>query len=259
MKRFLILMYHSIDLPRGDKDARYACPPRLFDRHMRLLRARGYMPVSLDDISSHLRLGHTIPDHAVAVTLDDGFRDNHDHALPILLEHQVPATIFLATGQVGGSNSWMQARDYPIREMLSWSQIRAMTDAGVSFGGHTVTHPRLIDLDPQTALREIADSKQAIEDHTGCAVRHFAYPYGLLNPQVRDLVERAGFETACTTRAGFNRPDIDHFLLRRIEVYGQDRAWQVAQKLRFGANESSPLQPLRYYWKRVRQRLLDID
>ena len=259
MKRFLILMYHAIDLPRGEREERYACPPTLFAQHMRLLRARGYTPVSLDDIAAYLRLEGEIPDHAVAVTLDDGFQDNFDHALPVLLEHQIPATIFLATGMIGGNNSWMQARDFPSRAMLSWSQIREMSDAGISFGGHTVTHPRLPDLASPQAIREISDSKNTIEDITGCPVKHFAYPYGLLNPQVRDLVEHAGFETACTTRPGFNRPDIDHFLLRRIEVYGQNRAWQLAQKLRFGTNEASPLGPLRYYWKRARQRLFDID
>jgi len=259
MKRFLILMYHAIDLPRGEREARYACPPTLFAQHMRLLRARGYTPVSLDDIAAYLRLEGEIPDHAVAVTLDDGFLDNFDHALPVLLEHQIPATIFLATGMIGGSNSWMQARDFPSRAMLSWSHVREMSDAGISFGGHTVTHPRLPDLASPQAIREISDSKNTIEDITGCPVRHFAYPYGLLNSQVRDMVESAGFESACTTRPGFNRPDIDRFLLRRIEVYGRNRAWELAQKLRFGTNDSSPLQPLIYYWKRMRQRLFNLD
>ena len=86
-------------------------------------------------------------------------------------------------------------------------------------------------------------------------MEHFAYPYGLENARVRDAVRTAGYSSACSIRSGFNRPDVDPFLLRRIDIYGQDSLWRFRQKLRFGTNDISPWFPFTYYASRVAARL----
>jgi len=65
----------------------------------------------------------------------------------------------------------------------------------------------------------------------GRPVEFFAYPYGLFDANVREMVANAGYGAACSTRSGFNRPGEDVFLLRRIDVFGTDRLWQFRQKL----------------------------
>jgi hypothetical protein len=89
----------------------------------------------------------------------------------------------------------------------------------------------------------------------GKEVAHFAYPYGLFNAEVREMVVRAGYRSACSTRAGFNRPGEDAFLLRRIDIAGTDKLWQFRQKLHHGSNQAARLQPLYYYAGRVAARL----
>ncbi len=56
--------------------------------------------LSLQELVAGLR-GGTLPDNAIAVTLDDGYRDNYLHAFPILQRYSIPATIFLATSVIG--------------------------------------------------------------------------------------------------------------------------------------------------------------
>jgi len=254
MSRFLVLMYHMVSEPKEPPDARFACPPALFERHMAYLVRRGFRVVSLEEIYGALTGGLSLPDRSVAVTFDDGYADNYENAWPVLERLGIPATVFLVTGAVGRSNHWMEGRGFSRRRMLSWSQVREMSDRGVSFGSHTASHPRLTELSPMQVEDELVSSRRALEDGLGKPVLSFAYPYGLVNDEVREAVERAGYGLACSTRSGFNRRETDRFLLRRIEVYGTDRVWRLAQKLTFAMNDASPFFPLKYYWNRALAR-----
>jgi peptidoglycan/xylan/chitin deacetylase (PgdA/CDA1 family) len=149
----------------------------------------------------------------------------------------------------------MHARGFPRRALLSAAQLRLLADEGMTIGSHTCSHARLTEVDADAAQAEIADSRRELEDLLGREVAHFAYPYGLFDPSVREMVVRAGYRSACSTRAGFNRPSEDPFLLRRLDIAGTDRPWQFRQKLRHGTHQASRWQPLAYYAGRVAARL----
>ena len=136
------------------------------------------------------------------------------------------------------------------RKMLSWQKIQDMAKQGIHFGSHTVTHPKLTELDDDSVSKELIQSKQIIEDQLGAECRHFAYPYGLLTEKTRELVQQAGFKTACSTRAGFNNAERDPLIMHRIDVYGNDTWWKLQQKITFGMNNASLLYPLKYYYNR---------
>lgn len=243
-----------ISEPLSEDEVKYACSPSLFNQHMASLRRNGFMPVSLDAIEQHLKHQSPLPEKAVAVTLDDGFEDNFTNALPILVKHRVPATVFLATGSIDGYNQWMTHRNFPSRKMLNWQQISSMESEGISFGAHTVNHCKLPELDIESVNYEIMASKKYIEDKLGKSCNHFAYPYGLFTTESRDAVERAGFTLACSTRSGFNTAQRDPYVLHRIEVYGNDPLWKLKQKLTYGINDASLLFPLKYYSSRIATR-----
>ncbi len=94
-----VLMYHRVnDVSDGFLPA---MPVRVFQQHMRLL-ADLYRPISLREMLECLDR-KDIPERAVVVTFDDGYRDNFTHAYPILCQYSIPATIFLATDAIGGT------------------------------------------------------------------------------------------------------------------------------------------------------------
>ena len=103
--------------------------------------------------------------------------------------------------------------------------------------------------------REIVDSKARLEDILSHPVHHFAYPYGLYNDTARALVQQSGYLSACSTRSGFNNNKTDRYELRRIEVFGSDRLWNLKQKLKFGTNDTSWTLPAKYYLRRALSRL----
>lgn len=255
MNRMTILMYHIIDEPRSAREAKYCCTPKRFAQQMRYLRESGRPVVSLDTLADCLEGGKPCPDDAVAVTFDDGFSCTCENALPVLLQHRIPATMFIVSDRIDGTNDWMYRRGFPEREILSKRQLFDLKAAGICLGSHTRTHPRLTNIEADKVLEEVQISKRILEDILAQPVDYFAYPYGLYNEDVRSAVVSAGYRAACSTRSGFNRADVDRFALRRIEVYGSDSLWTFRQKLKFGTNDMSLLFPLRYYGSRIAARL----
>ncbi|HEY3148974.1 MAG TPA: polysaccharide deacetylase family protein, partial [Dongiaceae bacterium] len=96
--RPVILMYHRVaDLPYDPWGL--AVKPARFAAQMAFLKSER-LPLPMDMFVEKLEDG-TLPPHAVAVTFDDGYIDNLTHAKPILDQSGVPATVFLATAQLG--------------------------------------------------------------------------------------------------------------------------------------------------------------
>lgn len=71
--------------------------PEFLEATILQLKASGYRFVRLDDVPALMAESRT-DEPFVAVTLDDGFRNNAEHALPVFERHQVPCTIFVCKG-----------------------------------------------------------------------------------------------------------------------------------------------------------------
>jgi len=255
MSRLIILMYHSIDHPRSHNEAHFCCLPQQFEVQMRHLSESGVPLLSLDQIADCRDNGSPWPQSGVAVTFDDGFTDFYDNALPVLQRYRIPATLFVITQRVGLGNDWMSKRGLPERSLMTWSRLEEVRRAGICLGSHTRTHVWLPECGDKQISDEIRGSKADLEDACGSPVNHFAYPFGKYDERARQAVIDSGYRTACSTRSGFNREDIDPMLLRRIEVYGSDSIGQFRRKLRFGTNNRPWYFPATYYLKRARQKL----
>lgn len=98
-RRFLVLCYHRVN---DDAHPFFAgTPVALFRRQMETLR-RYFTVLSLEDLAA--RAGkHDLPENGVAITFDDGYRDNYENAFPVLRDLGLPATIFLTTEAVDGN------------------------------------------------------------------------------------------------------------------------------------------------------------
>nr|WP_321399858.1 polysaccharide deacetylase family protein [uncultured Desulfobacter sp.] len=106
--------------------------------------------------------------------------------------------------------------------MLSWDQVKEMSDNGMTIGGHTTTHLNLPNASPEDALREIETCKAQISQVTGKPTHHFSYPnggqYDYYNDEVIEMVKRAGFHTATTSNNGTVNISSNLFTLKRIRV-----------------------------------------
>jgi peptidoglycan/xylan/chitin deacetylase (PgdA/CDA1 family) len=94
----------------------------------------------------------------------------------------------------------------------------ALRDDGHVIGGHTRTHPRLLEISPEQRIAEVQGGRQDLQDLTGDSVDTFAFPFGngANDDTVVQVVKDAGFTASRTSMPGFNRPNSDRFKLRRF-------------------------------------------
>jgi peptidoglycan/xylan/chitin deacetylase (PgdA/CDA1 family) len=138
------------------------------------------------------------------------------HALVPLARNRFYAIQFLVADLLGQSNEWEQHEGEVREPLMDAPQVREWLAAGHEIGSHTLTHPHLTQLPPGQAREEIFASKKKLEDLFGRPIRHFCYPYGDWNEVIRELVQEAGYETACTTGPGVNTAADSSFALKRF-------------------------------------------
>jgi len=94
----IILIYHRILKPATDPQLLCVSPGN-FAEQLKYLNDN-FNVMSLDDMVAGVK-EKKLPEKAVAITFDDGYVDNLEFAKPVLVKHNVPATVFVSTGYTG--------------------------------------------------------------------------------------------------------------------------------------------------------------
>jgi peptidoglycan/xylan/chitin deacetylase (PgdA/CDA1 family) len=119
---------------------------------------------------------------------------------------------------------------------MSWSDIQAMQQGGMQFGGHTRSHPVLTMVSPDQVQAEVKGSRTDLERELKTPVYAFAYPFGAYNAVTQAAVQRAGYWGSCSVKSGLNTLKTPSYALRRIEIYGTDSLLTFTAKLWLGAS-----------------------
>ena len=217
-----VLMYHKVnDLPNN----RMSMPVSHFDEQMAELGELGYTVVDLDAVLDHYVGRKPLPEGAVLITFDDGYRDNLENAAPVLKKYGYPAVQFVPIAYVGDSQplpheKYLSAHGV-FNPTVDWDEIRELERHGVRIESHGISHRPLAELEIDEAAREIAISKLKLEEQLGRRVRAFSYVKGSeadYKPVHPSLVRQAGYDLAFTAVSGANSPGSDPLQLRRYNV-----------------------------------------
>jgi peptidoglycan/xylan/chitin deacetylase (PgdA/CDA1 family) len=230
-----ILMYHSIsdDPETGVAPYYKTCTsPEVFERQLRWLSDSGIRSVGLKDVAQILTRRDAKCEKAVVITFDDGFRNIHTHALPVLEQYGFTATVYLPTAFIGD-----RRRSFKGQECLTWSEVQELHTRGTEFGSHSVNHPMLYQLNWPDIERETSESKAEIENRLQTAVTAFSYPYAF--PQenreftrcLADKLSEQGYQSCATTVIGSARMNDDLFKLKRLPVNNCDDDALFAAKM----------------------------
>jgi peptidoglycan/xylan/chitin deacetylase (PgdA/CDA1 family) len=167
----------------------------------------------------------------VAVTFDDGTADFADEAVPVLVEHRVPVTLYVATDFVD------RGRSFPDDGTpLSWGALRDAAGTGfVDVGSHTHGHALLDRLPLAEIDAELDRSIDLIGEHVGVRAEHFAYPKAVMGSVAADAAIKARFSSAAVAGTRVNEyGHTDPYRLARSPIQVSDGTRWFRQKVAGG-------------------------
>ncbi|HSD84863.1 MAG TPA: polysaccharide deacetylase family protein [Anaerolineae bacterium] len=227
-----ILLYHSVADTTAPRFKKWTLHPEFFAVHMQYLADQHYTPLTVTQWLQLLsdRRG-ALPERPIVISFDDGYTDFLVNAVPILQHYGFGATLYVVTKYVGQSSTWLQGQGAGDRSLLTWAQLAEVNAAGIECGAHSHTHVQLDTVPLAEAREEIARSKNELEQHLNRSVESFAYPYGYHNALVRELVQEAGFTSACAVKHALSTVDDDRFALSRIIISADTNVDRFAELL----------------------------
>jgi len=280
-----ILIYHRVGDSIEHSWSHTSIRIEDFENQVRYLNSKCHV-IPLDELRQYVQGKKSLPKRAVAITFDDGYKDNYLNAYPILKRYNMPATVFLATCHIDTGNLLWDGRVkyaimnttleafeleelgmYPLNSPderkqayfsivaklkefqeeeknllieklvarlavdipgdlgkkvgLSWDEIREMSNNGITFGAHTVTHPILTKLSLEEARKQIVGSKRRIEEEVGKLVTAFSYPNGDpadFNDDIKQILRQNGFTCAVTVSPHPITPRTDLYEMGRFSL-----------------------------------------
>jgi len=219
-----------------------------FTAQLDWLAANHYQVWPLPRIVAYLQDNKPIPDHVVAITVDDAFQSFYEHAYPLLKARGWPFTVFVSTGPVGDKPS----------DFMTWDELREMAQHGAGYGDHTVDHAHLpFRLKGETDLAwadrvraDIEDAQAKLQTELGkdtnSSPKLFAYPYGEFSEELAKLVNGLGY-VAFGQQAGVMGEPFDVRALPRFPIdehYGDVQGFALrAAALPFPIKSLQPWDP----------------
>lgn len=211
-----VLMYHYV-LPGANNqyDSLYVST-QSFDRQMWFLKTFGFRPISVREFERIKSGEQKAKGREVVVTFDDGHETFLPYALPVLERYQIPVINFLIWDHVSKGRL---LGGMTLEEILKLKSHPLMT-----FGSHTLTHPRLTEISLDQARIEMVESKKMLEEALGRPIDYFCYPAGDFNEKIVALAKEAGYRLAFATawKSLKDMPETP-YSLTRVKIGVRDR------------------------------------
>jgi biofilm PGA synthesis lipoprotein PgaB len=258
--QLIALSYHNVQVKLDDPEGMAVTQDRLIGQFS-WLREHGFQPVSVEDLLAAREGRKILPEKAVLLTFDDGYRSFHSIVLPLLKAYSYPAVLALV-------GSWLDAPagstvlygDQPVarEHFLDWEQLREIAASGlVEIASHSydlhrgvpanpqgnqqpVTTARIYDAvsgryEDEAAYRErlradFVANAELLKNRLGVSPRVMVWPYGEYNGIAVELAKSAGMSLSLSLGGAVNKR-IDGPVIDRMLILGNpnlaDFVWQM--------------------------------
>jgi peptidoglycan/xylan/chitin deacetylase (PgdA/CDA1 family) len=198
-----VLLYHHV-LLENKAMSKYAVEVKQFITELEYLKDQGYQTITVAQMVEAVIDGRNLPDKPIVITFDDGNRDVYENAFPALQALDFTATVYLIASETGYSGR------------LKKEMILEMADAGWEFGSHSMTHADLRNT--RDEIEEVCTSRTTLMKELGLQIQTFAYPFGVTNDRIKQLVRDCGYTSGAGLGLWVTQSPTNIFYYNRREV-----------------------------------------
>jgi peptidoglycan/xylan/chitin deacetylase (PgdA/CDA1 family) len=261
-QRFVSIAFHDVvdDLADLTTDA---VTTRTLVQFLEWLKGTGWTAVSLDDVSEAARGRSKLPDKAILLTFDDGYRSFYTRVYPLLKAYHYPAVLSLV-------GSWMEDtpdgkvlygdKKVPRTNFISWDEAREIDASGlVEFASHSYDLHHGVQANPQGNMiaaaitwrydprtgtyeddaqfkarirDDLTRSRTMMETHLGHPPRTMTWPYGRYTGPALDVARELGFSFALNLEPEPAYTS-DLYAIHRYFPSGNPQLGDIVRNLRF--------------------------
>ena len=217
-QKAVISLFHRVDDRLGDNPI--SCTVKQFRTYSDFFRDYFHV-VPLAELVGKLQRGEDISQH-LAITFDDGYKDNSMIAAEELQKRKLPGCFFVVTDFIETDRvPWWDAKLGIQSRWMNWADVRMLKAAGFEVGAHTVNHLDLGEIEGAEAESEIVGSKKRLDHELQTDTRLFSYPFGgrhQMKESNRDIVRKIGFSCCLSAFGGIVTNETDLFHIPRVPV-----------------------------------------
>ena len=215
-KEVLIIMYHQIS-ENSSLWGDYVIPEKLLDSDFNYLKDNGYTPIKIKDLIDFTEGKKLLPQKPVIITFDDGQRSFLTKVLPLLEKYNFPANTIIVGSLVDLYTENGETDDR--YAYLNWNDIKILSEHPlVEIGHHSYNFHSLglrrgmgkIYGESNSAYTEIIKTDiKTLNDklilNVGFVPYIMAYPYGIKNKTLEEIVKSEGFSVTLSCRECINK------------------------------------------------------
>jgi len=236
-------MYHSIS-GTGQRDGLTVDAGQL-EAQFCYLRTHGYTTILFSDLIAAMEGERPLPEKAVLITFDDGFRNNYEIAYPLARQYCIRINLFVVP-------AFIHKGEYNGIPCLTAKDIQDMNPDLVEIGLHSFDHRSYAGL---SAFRLAADIELSMEALKAMDIPYqpcLAYPFGayprrkgLDQSRLFEILEDKGISLAFRIGNRINRfPLRNRFLVQRLDITGYDSLKSFRWSLIYGKKWTRLIAPL---------------
>ncbi len=192
-----ILCYHNLN---PVKPGSMNLTPARLEAQIKYLKDNGFSIIPLTEAVAYLQgKRDTLPPKPVVITADDGWQSVYTYMYPLVRKYNIPVTLFIYPQTISeGKNA------------MTWAELKELQETKLfDIQGHTYWHPNFKQEKrrmsaaayDQFVRKQLAGSKEVLEEKLGTKVTLLAWPFGIYNDYLEKQAADAGYDMAFTIDA----------------------------------------------------------
>lgn len=150
------------------------------------------------------------PNPVITFTIDDGYKDNLQ-ALEIFQKHNIAATAYITPSFI--NQKWSEKLVF-----MNWEEVEKLEQSGWEIGSHTLSHPKLSNINSTQVENELKQSKEVLEQK-GFEIKSLALPYGNHNKETLTIAKKY-YGSVRNSEKGLNKKPYQKYNLKSYSISG---------------------------------------